>query len=250
MKEAIKDLLFKMADDALILGHRNSEWTGLGPILEEDIAFSSMAQDKIGHALALYTILREEFGEPVPDKLVYERGWKEFKCCHLVEMPNGEYDFSLVRHFFFDHAEMCRYKLLEQSGFPRLSALAKKIHGELKYHVMHADAWIKKLAKANEESRTRILSSFKTVYPLALGIFEESKWEDELMKKKIFAGERALQNEWLKSIGPVLTFADFQLPAKKIEPAFGGRKGFHTEYLKPLLDEMTEVYRLEPDAEW
>src|SRR2546422_1011522 len=99
MKEAIKDLLFRMADDALVLGHRNSEWTGLGPILEEDIAFSSMAQDKIGHAQALYIILNEEFGEPIPDKLVYERNEKDFKCCHFVEMPIGEYDFSLVRHF-------------------------------------------------------------------------------------------------------------------------------------------------------
>lgn len=144
MKEAIKDLLLKMADDALIFGHRNSEWTGLGPVLEEDIAFSSMAQDKIGHAQALYLILHEEYGAPTPDKLAYQRSEKELKCCHLVELPNGEYDFSLVRHFFFDHAEICRYALLGQSSEKRLAALAKKIHGELKYHVLHADTWLKK----------------------------------------------------------------------------------------------------------
>jgi len=162
MKEAIKDLLLKMADDALIMGHRNSEWTGLGPILEEDIAFSSMAQDKIGHAQALYSILHEELGEVDPDTLVYTRDEKNFRCCHFVEIPNGEYDFSLVRHFFFDHAELCRYKMLEQSSHERLAALAKKIHGELKYHVLHADTWIRKLGKANEESRARMMSSVKS----------------------------------------------------------------------------------------
>ena len=250
MKEAIKDLLFKMADDALVLGHRNSEWTGLGPILEEDIAFSSMAQDKIGHAIALYTILHEELGELSLDKLAYERSEQEFKCCHLAELPNGEYDLSLVRHFFFDHAELCRYKLLEQSSYPRLSALAKKIHGELKYHVMHADTWMTKLAKANEESRVRIMSSVKIVYPFALGIFETSKWESELIKRKIFAGEQSLQKEWLKNIQPVLDAAGIKLPNGKTKPAYGGRKEVHTEHLKPLLDEMAEVYRLEPSAEW
>lgn len=250
MNDALKDLLFKMADDALIIGHRNSEWTGLGPVLEEDIAFSSMAQDKIGHALALYTILHEELGEPPPDKLVYERRDKDFKCCHLVQMPIGEYDFSLVRHFFFDHAEICRYKLLEQSCFQRLAALARKIHGELKYHVLHANTWIKKLAKSHEDSRPRILSSISMAYPLALGIFEKSRWEPELIRKKIFAGEAALQKQWRKSIETILSDAGIELPKEKTEPAYGGRAGRHTRYLKPLLEEMTEVYRLEPGAEW
>jgi ring-1,2-phenylacetyl-CoA epoxidase subunit PaaC len=250
MKEAVKDLLLKMADDALILGHRNSEWTGLGPVLEEDIAFSSMAQDKIGHARALYLILHEEYGEPAPDKLAYERSEKEFRCCHLTEMPNGEYDYSLVRHFFFDHAEICRYKLLEESSEPRLAALAKKIHGELKYHVLHADTWMKKLATANEESRARILSSVKELYPYALGIFEKSKWENDLIKKGVFTGEQKLQEAWISNMQPVLDAAEIKLPVKNVEPVYGGRNGFHTEHLKPLLEEMTEVYRLEPGAEW
>ena len=250
MKEAIKDLLFKMADDALILGHRNSEWTGLGPMLEEDIAFSSMAQDKIGHARALYLILREEYGESDPDKLAYERGEKDFKCCHLVELPVGEYDFSLARHFLFDHAEICRYKLLVQSSEKRIAALAKKIHGELKYHVLHADTWVKKLATANEESRSRMLNAVKECYPFALGIFEKSKWENDLIMKGVFAGEEALRQEWLISMQPVLDAAEIKSPSKNVKPVYGGRKGLHTEHLKSLLDEMAEVYLLEPNAEW
>jgi ring-1,2-phenylacetyl-CoA epoxidase subunit PaaC len=90
----------------------------------------------------------------------------------------------------------------------------------------------------------------KTAYPFALGIFEPGKWEDELVKMKIFAGEEALRKEWLKSMEPVLAAADIKLPEGKAVPVFGGRKGFHTKHLQPLLHEMAEVYRLEPGAEW
>ncbi len=99
IKNAITELITKMADDELILGHRNSEWTGLGPIMEEDIAFSSMAQDKIGHAWALYRILQEQLEGEDPDQFAFMRTENDFKCCHLVEMPIGTYDFSLMRHF-------------------------------------------------------------------------------------------------------------------------------------------------------
>src|SRR6478672_7587911 len=111
---ATKELLYKMADDALILGHRNSEWTGLGPMLEEDISFSSMAQDKLGHALALYTLL-EELGEADPDTVAFSRNAPQFHCCQLVELPTEEYEYALIRHFLFDHAESLRYEALSQS---------------------------------------------------------------------------------------------------------------------------------------
>ena len=103
--EALKDLLYKMADDQLILGHRNSEWTGFGPLLEEDIAFSSMAQDKVGQSWQLYKILNG-VGENDPDTVAFMRNADQFHNCQFVELPNGEYDFSLIRHFLFDTAEL------------------------------------------------------------------------------------------------------------------------------------------------
>ncbi|HEX5315798.1 MAG TPA: 1,2-phenylacetyl-CoA epoxidase subunit PaaC, partial [Candidatus Kapabacteria bacterium] len=169
MNEAIKDLLYRTADDELIIGHRNSEWTGLGPILEEDIAFSSIAQDQIGHALANYTLLNEQFSEPVPDVIAFSRNEKEFHCSQLVELPIGDYAFSLMRHFLFDHAESLRYAALMESSFAPLAALAKKIKGELKYHVLHADLWIKKLGAGTEESHARMQSALNEVFPYALG---------------------------------------------------------------------------------
>ena len=105
-----------MADDQLIIGHRNSEWTGLGPMLEEDIAFSSIAQDKIGQSLALFNILHE-LGEAAPDAAAFTRNADKFKCCQLVEYPIGEYEFSLMRNFLFNHAEYIRYEALADSSF-------------------------------------------------------------------------------------------------------------------------------------
>ncbi len=250
-QEATKELLYKMADDALIIGHRNSEWTGLGPQLEEDIAFSSMAQDKMGHALALYKILNEELGEKDPDTIAFWRNESEFKCCHLVEEPIGEYDFSLIRQFLFDHAEAVRYRLLSDSSFKSLAQLANKVKGEIKYHTLHADTWVKKLGNGNEESHARLQSSLNDALPLALGIFEPGDHEETLQKEGVFAGEEEAMAQWLQEIEPVLQQANLKMPdPKEVEPSFGGRKGYHTEHLKPLLDEMTEVMRMEPGAEW
>ena len=100
--EAAKDLIYKMADDQLIIGHRNSEWTGLGPILEEDIAFSSMAQDKLGQSEHLYNLLHE-LGEADADTVAFTRNENQFHSCHLVELPIGEYDFQLNTTLFIRH---------------------------------------------------------------------------------------------------------------------------------------------------
>lgn len=248
---ALKDLLFRMADDALIIAHRNSEWTGLGPILEEDIAFSSIAQDKMGHAQSLYAILHT-LGEADPDTLAFTRQEGAFRCCHLVEYPIGGYDFSLMRHFLFDCSELLRYEMLASSSFEPLAKLARKMRGEIRYHVFHATTWIEQLgAKGTEESRARMQSALNEAFPLALGIFEPSDYEDELAESGIFAGEKALQEKWIEMVTPLLHKSDLVVPPMvDITPSYGGRKGFHTEYLAPLLEEMTEVFRIDPSAEW
>jgi ring-1,2-phenylacetyl-CoA epoxidase subunit PaaC len=246
---AIKDLLYRMADDELIIGHRNSEWTGLGPILEEDIAFSSIAQDQIGHALANYGLLNSEFGEPIPDIIAFGRDERQFCCSQFVELPTTDYAFSLIRHFLFDHAESLRYGMLTLSSFAPLASLAKKIKGELKYHVLHADMWVSKLGKGTEESHARMQSALNEAFPYALGIFEPSDYEEELIKDGVFPGEKKLHEAWLEKITPIIEKAGLTLPNTQ-ETNYGGRHGYHTEYLQPLIDEMTEVYRLDPAAIW
>jgi ring-1,2-phenylacetyl-CoA epoxidase subunit PaaC len=249
-QDALKELLYKMADDLLILGHRNSEWTGLGPLLEEDIAFSSMAQDKIGQSYAVYQVLHT-LGEQEPDRVAFTRSANQFHNCQFVEFPNGEYDFSLIRHFLFDTADALRWGLLTESSYEPLALLAKKIKGELRYHTLHANTWIKQLGSATEESISRLQNSLDIAMPYALGIFEASPFEKEIISEGIFAGEQELKKRWISNVEEVITQTQLHLPDWKIlTPNFGGRTGKHTEHLQPLLDEMSEVFRIDPSAEW
>jgi len=248
--EALTELLFKMADDQLILGHRNSEWTGFGPLLEEDIAFSSMAQDKVGHSLALYELLHG-LGKPSPDTLAFMRPAGQFHNSILVELPNGEYDFSLVRHFLYDTAELIRFDMLRKSAFEPLAQLAHKIHGELRYHTLHANTWIKQLGAATEESISRLQQSLAFALPYALGLFETSPFEQALIDGGLFEGEVALQVAWRVKVEEIISQTDLKLPPwHTITPVWGGRQGKHSEHLAPLLDEMGEVFRIDPSASW
>ncbi len=248
--EAIKDLLYKIADDQLILGHKNSEWTGFGPLLEEDIAFSSMAQDKVGQSWQFYKILNE-LGETDPDTLAFMRNAEQFHNCQLVELPNGEYDFSLIRHFLFDTAELIRFSMLSESSFEPIALLSKKIKGEVKYHTMHANIWIKQLGSATSESISRLQASLDYAIPFALGIFEPSKFEEELKQEGIFEGEAVLKATWLGQIEGIIDQTALKMPSlDQSHLGLGGRYGTHTDHLQPLLDEMSEVFKVDPTADW
>ena len=247
---ALKDLLYKIADDQLILGHRSSEWIGFGPLLEEDIAFASKAQDKVGQSLAVYTLL-QELGEQDPDTVAFSRNAVDFHNSKLVELPNGEFDFSILRHFLFDTADQIRFDLLSSSTYQPLSNLAKKIKGEIQYHVLHANEWMNQLGNADAVTVERMQKELDYILPFALGVFEESKFEDELIADGIFAGEKTLETQWQEKITSVLSETNLVLPNfDSLEPAYGGRYGEHTEHLQPLLTEMGEVIQSDSNAEW
>jgi len=246
----LKELLYKMADDLLVLGHRNSEWTGVGPILEEDIAFSSMAQDKVGQSQQLFVLLHE-LGEQEPDTVAFMRNADQFHNSQFVELPVGEYDFSLIRHFLFDHADKLRFSMLTNSSYEKLAQLARKFRGEIQYHLMHANTWIKKLGTATPDSIERMQKALDYAMPYALGLFEPSAYEQEIIAAGIFEGEEALKAQWLEAIEKALAPTALELPdVSTLTPVVGGRGGQHTEHLQPLLDEMAEVFRVDPSAEW
>lgn len=247
--DALKDLLFRMADDALIIAHRHSEWTGLGPLLEEDIAFSSIAQDKLGHALSLYQLL-QDLGEGDPDSMAFGRHARDFRCCMFVELPNGEYDFSIVRQYLFDTAEYLRYEMLTRSSFTPLATLAKKIQGEIRYHLYHGRTMIARLG-GYEGSVARMQAATDLAMPWAYSIFEEGASEKSLIEERVFEGEEKLKRAWQESVEETLKSAGLT-PASATDTTIhnGGRSGKHTEFLTPLLLEMTEVYRIDPAAQW
>lgn len=245
-----KEFVYKLADDLLILGHRNSEWTGLGPILEEDIAFSSMAQDKIGQSAALYEWLHAA-GESDPDVLGFMRNAEQMHNSHLAEYPMTSYAFSLVRHFLFDHALMLHLESLCNSTDEGLAKLARKYRAETKYHIMHANTWVKQLGNAGEEANTHMQEALNDGWNLALGIFESGPNDEMLAQAGVVKSEDDLKEEWLDAVLPLLADASLVVPDRALwQPVYGGRKGQHSEHLQPLLDEMTEVYKIDPSAAW
>ncbi|MDX2061833.1 MAG: 1,2-phenylacetyl-CoA epoxidase subunit PaaC [Bacteroidia bacterium] len=247
--DALLDLLTRLADDDLLLGHRNSEWTGMGPLLEEDIAFASMAQDQIGHALAFYE-LAHALGAPAPDDYAFLREPNAYKACHFVVAPIGDYAFSLVRHYLYDTAKALRLQALTRSTYAPLAELAQKLAREHKYHQLHGRTWVQQLAQGSDESRLRLQSALSEAYPMALGLFEPTPFTEALAQAGVQPTERSLETQWRTETESFLSGIGLSVPTADATPYLGGRRGYPSEYLLPLVLEMTEVIRQDPQAVW
>lgn len=246
--EPLLRLLVAMADDELALGHRNAEWTGHAPILEEDIAFSNIAQDELGHALAWYS-LHERLGGRPPDFMGFERSWRDFTSCRFVTYPKGDFAYTLVRQYLFDEAEQVRLAAFGLSSFPAFREIAGKLIREEAYHLIHVKGLVSRLGDATEESHRRMQSAVDTALPQALGLFERLEGEDLLVEGGVFPGNAALQQAWTARVTPVLEAASLKLPPDPT-PDLGGRRGSHTPDLQQLVDDMQKVYRLAPGGRW
>jgi ring-1,2-phenylacetyl-CoA epoxidase subunit PaaC len=250
-------LLVALADDEFLLGHRDSEWTGHSPILEEDIAFSNIAQDEMGHALAWYRIHEEMTGKS-PDWMAFERNWKHFTSCHFVTYPKGDFAYTVVRQFFFDVAEQVRLKDLCGSSFMPVKEVAEKILMEEGYHLVHSRGLVERLGNATEESHARMQAAVDLAFPQALGMFEELGGEGELIDAGVFSGGRRLEEEWLDIVLPILASVSLTVPVEQkhqmrtilCKPEIGGRKTWHNEHLKQLVADLQTVYKMAPGGSW
>jgi ring-1,2-phenylacetyl-CoA epoxidase subunit PaaC len=259
-------LLLSIADDEFIIGYRNSEWTGVAPLLEEDVAFSSMAQDEIGHARLFYEMLAELTSIPA-DKIAYARQPHEFRCCWLVEHrwtgEHGALDWahSIARHFLYDTADHIRLEALSHASYEPLANATQKILREEKYHLMHGDAWLTRLATLSDVSKEKLDVALNKLWPDAMALFEELPVEAQLMEENILPTTMAdMRSEWLSQVAPYFQNLDLPFPAKQdertglyvptIEITYGARRGEHTNEFEALWKEMTEVYRLDPEAVW
>ncbi len=144
MNEQEQQLLLEIADDELILGWRDSEWTGIAPLLEEDVAFSSIAQNEIGHARALYELVARELGTTA-DELAFDRSPDEYRCAPLVELRLMDWAQTIARHYLYEEADAIRLERLKRSDDPELAGLAAKIDREEAYHRIHAQMWFDRL---------------------------------------------------------------------------------------------------------
>jgi ring-1,2-phenylacetyl-CoA epoxidase subunit PaaC len=217
------ELLLELADDELVLGWRDSEWTGIAPFLEEDVAFSSIAQNEIGHARALYEAAAADLGTTA-DELAFEREPDEYRCAPLVELRRLEWAATIARRYLYETADAVRIEVLKASSDPELAGLAAKIEREEVYHRLHAEIWIERL-QSSEEGATRLRRACQGLWPYALGVLDE-----ELRPR--FA-ERAREQLGLDP------------PAAVPVP-----RGRHTGELRELWEEMTMVRRLAPGGAW
>ena len=165
------DLLLSLADDELILGWRNSEWTGIAPFLEEDVAFSSIAQNEIGHARALYELAAVEL-RTTADALAFDREPDEYRSAPLVQLRRLEWARTIVRHWLYETADEVRLASLMASDDSELAGLAAKIDREEAYHRMHAEMWIDRLL-ATGEGRSRLEEAVTELWPYALGVLDD-----------------------------------------------------------------------------
>lgn len=255
--EALREFVLSLADDELVLGHRDAEWTGYGPILEEDIAFSNIAQDELGHSLVWFT-LYEKLGGPDPDTMAFAREWREFTCCRFVSYPKGDFAYTVVRQFLFDVAEEIRLKELKHSTISGLRDIAEKLLREEEYHILHTEGLVERLGDATEESHERMQRAVHAAFPQALGMFEHLPRETELVAAGVFNGNENLKEAWLQRVVPILERATLRVPAQQKDGHIilacsadeGGRRRNHTEHLQQLVREMQSVYRSISGARW
>ena len=214
----MREQLLAIADDELFLGWRESEWTGIAPMLEEDVDFSSIAQNEIGHARALYQLVVGEDGDA--DALAFDRTLEEYRCAPLVELRLMDWAYTIARRWLYETADQIRIAALKDSKDPAVAGLAAKIDREEVYHRMHAEMWHDRL-----RDEPRFTEAVAELWPYALGLLPED-----------------LRPELAVRTG-------LDLPSNSL--LLGKERGTHTDDLAPMWEEMTEVRRSAPaGAQW
>jgi ring-1,2-phenylacetyl-CoA epoxidase subunit PaaC len=247
---ALLNFVLSLADDALVLGHRLSEWSGRGPLLEEDIALSNLALDLIGQARLLYAYAGEVEGKGrSEDDLAYLRDEHTFANLLLVEQPNGDFAATMVRQLLYAAFLHPYLQALQKSADARLAEIAAKAVKEMAYHVRHAAEWVIRLGDGTEESHARAAAALDELWMYTGELFEMDKGERALAEKAIAVDRETIRPAWSATIDRVLAEATLKRPADCWMQT-GGRSGRHSEHLGHLLAEMQVLRRAHPGATW
>lgn len=245
---ALAELLRSMADDEFVIGFSDSEWTGIAPLLEEDVAMSSLAQDELGHAASLYALLGELTGDD-PDALAYDREPAEYRHCRLLDHGRGDWAMTIARRYLYDSADVVRLEALAGGSWSPLSDLVGKLIREERYHRMHAGAWLDRLARSHGEPRDRLLAALAALAPDAATVFTPLPDEPALLDSGILAASMAdLEGRWRESIAPTFAALDLSMPPPALDPERGRLD--HGDAFRWLWGEFTTVRRSDPGATW
>ena len=256
MDEKIKPLLanylIAIGDDELILGHRDSEWCGHAPILEEDIAFANISLDEIGHARLWFELAASLLGEDpktFPDQLAFYRDWDKFRSIQMAALPKGDWAFTMLRQFFFDSFENLRLEGLAESAYPPIAQAAAKIRNEEVYHLRHTAAWVPRLGLGTQESGRRMQIALEALWPFAFQLGVPLAGESELAAQGLVPAADALRHKWLEIMGNAMQEVGLAIPEIGV-PAVVDRS-VQSEDLRQLLLEMQEVPRQHPrEVRW
>src|SRR5579883_1650688 len=240
----------RLADNALILGHRLSEWIGHAPLLEEELALGNIALDLIGEARALYTYAGAIEGQGRDeDALAYRRDAGDFHNILLVEQPNGDFAATIVRQFLYAAFMEPFWRALGHSRDATLAAIAAKSQKETAYHRRHAGEWLIRLGDGTEESHRRAQDALDELWPYTGELFETDAVDEALIAQGVAADPAPLRPEWESAVAAVLEEATLQRPAASWMQS-GGRAGRHSEHLGHLLATMQFLQRAYPGATW
>jgi ring-1,2-phenylacetyl-CoA epoxidase subunit PaaC len=263
-KEGFREaFVLHLADNSLIMGHRLSEWTGHGPMLEQDIAISNIALDLIGQSRNFYQYAAKlintskalsfgnGLGGATEDTLAYLREAEEFKNILLTELPNGDWAKTILKLFFFSAYQYFFYQKLIHSSDKQLSAIAEKSLKEVTYHLRWSSEWVIRLGDGTEESHNRMQTALDELWRYTGEMFIPSDYETECAQNSIGVDISLLKNDWNKKINEVFMEAKLSPPPsnnQNIKPR--GKQGLHTEHLEVLLKEMQYLQRTYPGCEW
>lgn len=246
LQPALIARLTALADDELILGHRDAEWTGHAPILEEDIALANIAQDELGHA-SLYYALAESLTGVDGDQMAFFREPAAFRNVQLVELPKGDWAFTMLRQYLFDAYELALLELLRRSAYAPLAEVAAKIMKEELYHLRHTQVWVARLGLGTQESARRLQTALDTLWPYTAQLFAPLPDEAGLIAAGYLPDLARVRARWEGVVSQQLAAANLRLPTTP--PLTAGRHA-HTPHLAALLAEMQAVARADPEATW
>ncbi|MYB02924.1 MAG: phenylacetate-CoA oxygenase subunit PaaC, partial [Acidimicrobiaceae bacterium] len=238
----VREYLLAFADDEHLMGQQHTEWIGIAPFLEEDLAVSSIGQDELGHAALLYELVLDlegvEATDPALDALAFGRPSDDYRCCHLVEYTTSDWAEALVRHWVYDTFEAMRWKLVAGSSLPKLASVARKALQEEAFHCRHADALLDKLLAA-PEARKRILEALEVVGPLVTGLCEPVEGEAEAIRTGVAAGSTT------DLLAPLQQAAEERFGAAPVNSLLDhgqNRRTTRSADFEPLLARMREVF--------
>jgi ring-1,2-phenylacetyl-CoA epoxidase subunit PaaC len=242
--------VLRRADDALILGHRLSEWCGHAPMLEEDMALSNIALDLLGQARELYSYAaRVEGKDNNEDRFAYLRDVRQYRNLLLTEQPNGDFARTMVRQFFYSAFADLYWRAMMKSIDATLTAIAAKSEKESAYHLRHSSEWIVRLGDGTEESHARAQAAIDELWAFTGEMFAVDDGERGLIEAGAAIDPVGLRQQWLKTVTGVAAEATLTLP-KNDWMQQGGRVGRHSEHLGHLLSELQSLQRSFPGATW